>query len=233
MRKHLFYSSDPLELFMRKLLFEMENEPGSALTHFFGLLLAIAGLVLLVVFAALRGTVWHVVGFTIFGTALILLYLASTIYHFIPLTHRAKKVMQRVDHAMIYVLIAGTYTPICFVTLRGAWGWSLFGVVWGIALFGIFWKAFAKAPNHILSTGLYVVMGWLALVAFVPLRAALDAGGWFWLVLGGVCYTAGAVVFSFSHIRFHRRWFGMHEVWHFFVMAGSFCHFWLMLRYVL
>ncbi len=218
---------------MRTLLFEADNEPMSALTHFLGFLLAIAGLVLLIVFAELHGTVWHVVGFTLFGSSMVLLYGASSLYHFVPITHRAKGVMQRIDHAMIYVLIAGTYTPICFVTLRGAWGWALFGVIWGLAILGIIWKAVLRTPRPVLSTLLYISMGWLALVAFIPLRSALSIGGWFWLLLGGAAYTLGAIAFGFSHVKFHKRWFGMHEVWHILVMVGSFSHFWLMLRYVL
>jgi hemolysin III len=218
---------------MRKLLFEHENEPMSGLTHFLGFLLVIAGLVLLIVFAAKRGTVWHIVGYTVFGASMILLYLASTIYHFIPITHRAKAVMQRIDHAMIYVLIAGTYTPICFVTLRGGWGWSLFGVIWGLAILGIVWKAVGKWQNAAVSIILYLVMGWLVSIAFVPLMRGLPEGGFGWLLAGGLCYTVGAVAFGLSHIKFHPRWFGMHELWHVFVMAGSFCHFWLLLTVVL
>lgn len=209
-----------------------DNEPGSAFTHLLGFLLAIAGLVLLVVFAARQGTVWHVVGFTIFGTTLILLYLASTIYHFIPITHKAKRIMQRVDHAMIYVLIAGSYTPICFVTLRGAWGWSLFGVVWGLAILGIFWKAFGKM-HPVTSTVIYVLMGWLAVVALVPLKESLSTSALAWLFAGGIFYTVGALIFGLERFVPRTKWIGMHEVWHLFVMAGSFCHFWFVLRFVL
>jgi hemolysin III len=218
---------------VKKLLFEMENEPMSALTHFLGFLFAAAGLTLLVVIAAQRGTVWHVVGFSIFGTSMLLLYGASTAYHLIPITHRAKRVMQRIDHAMIYVLIAGTYTPICFITLRGAWGWSLFGVAWGLAALGITWKAIGKWQNKVVSTILYVVMGWLITIAFVPLLRATGWSGFWWLLAGGLAYTIGAVIFGFSHVKFHPKWFGMHEVWHLFVMAGSFCHFWFLLKYAL
>lgn len=218
---------------MKKILFESENEPLSALTHALGFLLAIAALVVLVVFAAQRGTAWHVVGFSIFGASMLLLYGASAAYHFVPVTHRAKKVLQRIDHAMIYVLIAGSYTPICFITLRGAWGWSLFGVVWGLAALGITWKAIGKWQHKIVSTVLYVAMGWLAMVAFVPLLRATGWNGLFWLLLSGACYTVGAVIFGFGHVKFHPKWFGMHEVWHLLVMAGSFFHFWFLLRYAL
>jgi hemolysin III len=209
-----------------------DNEPLSSLTHFIGALLSAAGLALLVVFAALKGTVWHVVGFTLFGASLILLYGASTLYHVLPFTSKAKAVMKRVDHAMIYVLIAGTYTPICLITLRGAWGWTLFGIIWAFATVGVFIKAFDFPIKRWVSTALYILMGWLALIAFYPLIQALSIGGIFWLVLGGVFYTAGAFIFSFDEIKLWKH-FSMHDVWHLFVMAGSFCHFWLMLRYVL
>jgi hemolysin III len=214
-----------------KSFFALDNEPLSALTHFVGFLLAITALVLLVVFAAKRGTVWHIVGFTIFGTSLILLYLASTLFHFIPVTHRAKKAFERIDHAMIYVLIAGSYTPICFVTLRGGWGWSLFGVTWGLALIGILWKLLGRMNKH-LSTLFYAVMGWLAVIAFIPLREALSPAGIAWLIGGGLFYTLGAVVYSFDYLKIN-KWLGLHDLWHLFVLAGSFCHFWLMLKYVL
>lgn len=218
---------------MKKVLFELDNEPMSGLTHFVGFLLAVAALVVLVVFASLYGTAWHVVGFSLFGATMILLYAASTLYHFFPITHAAKEVLRRIDHAMIYVLIAGSYTPICLVTLRGGWGWSLFGVIWGLAILGVVWKSVAKKPNKVLSTLLYIAMGWLAVIALVPLKSSLSVDGLWWLFLGGVFYTGGAIAFAFSHIKFHPRWFGMHEVWHLCVIAGSFSHFWLMLRFVL
>ena len=214
-----------------KFLYAYENEPVSGLTHFIGFLLAIAGLVLLVTFAARTGTVWHVIGFAVFGASMVLLYFTSSLYHFFPVTHRAKKYLQRVDHAMIFLMIAGTYTPLCLITLRGPWGWSLFGVIWALALIGIAWKAL-HTKDHWLSTVLYIVMGWLAVIAIAPLRAALQPAALWWLFSGGIFYTVGAVIFHFSHIR-HSKWLGMHEVWHVFVLAGNFCHFWLLLRYVL
>lgn len=210
-----------------------QNEPYSALTHGIGALLSIAGLVLMIVYATIHGTVWHVVGFTLFGTSLILLYSASTLYHLFPITSRAKVVMKRIDHAMIYVLIAGTYTPLCFVTLRGAWGWSLFGVIWGLAIIGVLIKAFGIRIKDWFSTLIYVLMGWLIVIAFIPLLKSLPIHGIYWLVAGGLAYTFGAVIYSFDHVPFPHKHFGMHEVWHLFVMAGSFCHFVVMFWYVL
>lgn len=215
-----------------KFLYALENEPVSGLLHFIGVLLSIAGLVLLIVFAAQKGTAWHIVGFSIFGTTLILLYVTSTLYHFFPITSKAKRVFKRIDHAMIYALIAGTYTPICLVALHGVWGWTLFGVIWAIAAAGISIKSAGVKMADWLSTLIYIAMGWCAVIAFVPLRAALSTNGFLWMYAGGVFYTIGAVIYSFGSI-WKSKWFGAHELWHMFVMAGSFCHFWLMLNYVL
>jgi len=209
-----------------------QNEPLSSLTHLIGVGLAVAALVLLIVFAALKSTAWHVVTFSIFGASMILLYLASTLYHFFCKTKKAKSFFMKLDHAMIYVLIAGTYTPICLVPLRGPWGWTLFGIVWGLAILGIVWK-FTLPMKPVLSTLLYLLMGWIALIAFVPLLEVLTGLAWLWLGLGGVLYSLGTIFYALDIIVPRTRWFGMHEVWHLFVIAGSFCHFWLMLRHVL
>lgn len=208
------------------------NEPTSSITHAVGLGLAIAGLVLLVVFGAIYGTVWHVVSFSIFGASMILAYAASTVYHLIPKTWRARKIFQKIDHAMIYVLIAGTYTPICLTVLRGGWGWSLFGVVWGIAIIGVILKATINM-NTTLSTIIYVLMGWIAVVAIYPLIKAMPLGGLFWLFLGGILYTIGVIFFALDLIVPRTRWWGMHEVFHLFVIAGTFSHFWMMFKYLL
>jgi len=201
-----------------------KNEPVSAIIHIFGILLGIAGLVLMVVFASIKATVWHVVGFSIFGASMILLYIASVLYHFIP---KARNVFLKIDHSMIYVLIAGTYTPICFVALKGAWGWSMFGVIWGLAVLGIVLKSvFLNKINDIYSTALYVLMGWLLVVAFLPLVNSIPIQGILWLVGGGISYTVGAIFYGLN-----RKWF--HEIFHIFVIIGSFCHFWLMLAYIL
>jgi hemolysin III len=217
---------------MKKLIFGLDNEPLSAITHFIGLLLSIAGLVLLVVYASLQGTAAQVVGFSIFGASLVLLYIASTVYHFIPVSSKAKKIFQKIDHCMIYILIAGTYTPMCLVTLRGGWGWSLFGIIWILAIIGVILKA-VSSMNKLTSTIFYVVMGWLAVVALIPLKSQLPFGGLVWLFIGGIFYTLGAILFSFEHKLKRRKWFSMHDLWHIFVMAGSFSHFWLMFKYVL
>jgi hemolysin III len=208
------------------------NDPISGLTHFIGALFSIAGLVLLVVFAALRGTAWHVVSFSIFGASLILLYSASTLYHWLPLKPRGREVMRKVDHMMIYVLIAGTYTPICLVAIRGGWGWSLFGSIWGLAVLGIVFKIFWMNAPRWLYTSFYIFMGWLAVIAFYPLVQAVSWGGLFWLVAGGVLYSLGAVIYGLKKPNISPN-FGFHEIFHLFVMAGSLSHFILMWRYIL
>jgi hemolysin III len=210
-----------------------DNEPTSSLLHFIAALLSIAGLVLLIIFAALKATAWHVIGFSIFGATLILLYFASTIYHFASKSKKAKKVLEKIDHAMIYVLIAGTYTPICLTALRGPLGWSILGVIWGLAALGIVFSTLGGL-NKIIETIIYVVMGWIIVFAMFPLLETIQLGGFAWLLLGGVFYTIGAVVYAIDNkFPTKSRWFTLHELFHLLVMAGSFSHFWVMLHYVM
>ncbi|MGO9240125.1 MAG: PAQR family membrane homeostasis protein TrhA [Bryobacteraceae bacterium] len=201
------------------------EEIANGVTHGIGAALSVAGLVVLVVSSALRGTAWHIVSCAVFGVSLVLLYLASTLYHALT-APRAKRVFRILDHASIYLLIAGTYTPFALVTLRGAWGWSIFGVVWGLAAAGIVFQSLAIGRRPILSTGVYILMGWVVLVAFRPLLHALPWPGFLWLLAGGGAYTAG-VVFYAAHAKF------AHAVWHLFVLAGSICHFCAVYFYVL
>ncbi len=201
------------------------GEKFNAITHLGGAVLALAGAVLLIVFAALQGDVWKVVSVAIYGFTLVSLYSLSTLYH--SLRGRAKFVLQKLDHQSIYLLIAGSYTPFCLVTLRGAWGWSLFGVVWGLALLGglqEFWSNKAR----ILSVVIYVVMGWVVIVALVPLYRALGSAGFAWLVAGGLFYTLGIAFYAIDE-----RVSWAHGVWHLFVLAGSAAHFVAIYRYVL
>ncbi len=202
------------------------EEIANSLTHGFGLLLSVAGLVVLVVLAALRGTAWHIVSCAVYGATLVTLYSASTLYHGVR-GARAKRVLRIIDHSAIYLLIAGTYTPFALVTLRGAWGWSLFGVVWGLALLGILWKIWFVDRFTVVSTTVYLLMGWLAVIAAKPLWAALPAGGIAWILAGGSCYTAGVVFFAWRKLPY------AHTVWHLFVVAGSICHFLAVLLYVI
>ncbi len=208
------------------------NEPLSSLTHFIGFLLSIAGLVLLIVFASLHRTNWHIVGFSIFGASLILLYLSSTLYHFFPLDSKAKKIFKKIDHSFIYVLIAGTYTPICLTVLRGSLGWSIFGIIWGLAVFGVVLKSSNIKISEKLSTIIYLFMGWIILIALFPLLNSVTYKGFLFLLSGGIAYSLGTVFFALDKIAPRTRWFGMHEIFHIFVLIGSFLHFWFMLKYL-
>jgi hemolysin III len=195
------------------------EEVANAISHGLGLALALAALPILVVAAAQRGGAAEVAAASLFTGTMALLYLVSTLYHALP-AGRAKAWLQRLDHAAIYLFIAGSYMPFLLGVLSGAWGWSLFGVVWGAAALGVAAKLFNRLRHPLWSTGLYVAMGWVALVAAVPLVQRMSAGGLAWLVAGGVAYTAGALVFLFdSKLRY------AHFVWHLFVVGGSTCHF--------
>jgi hemolysin III len=208
------------------------RDPVSGLTHFIGFLLSLAALVLLVTYASYQGTTWHIVAFAIFGISLILLYGASSMYHLLPLSPRGTSILRRIDHVMIFVLIAGTYTPVCLIPLRGVWGWSLFGIIWSMAIAGIFQALFWIHAPRWFSTLLYLVMGWIVIIAFYPLVQSIPFGGIMWFVLGGLCYTGGALIYALKRPNPVPGIFGFHEIWHLFVMAGSFCHFWAIFYYV-
>lgn len=195
------------------------EELANAISHGIGFLLAVASLPILVYFAALRGSAVNVVAASVFSATMIVLYLISALYHAVP-AGQAKRWLNRLDHAAIYVFIAGSYTPFVLGVLRGGWGWSLFGVVWVCAAIGVAAKLLDRLKHPLWSTGLYVAMGWIAVVAVQPMFERMAAAGLVWLLAGGLCYTAGAVVFLFdSRIRY------AHFAWHLFVMAGSTCHF--------
>lgn len=201
------------------------EELANSLTHGLGAVLSVAGLVLLVVFAARHGDAWHVVSTAIFGTTLVLLYTASTLYHSLR-GDRLKQRLQKFDHAAIFLLIAGTYTPFVLVPLRGPWGWSLFGVVWGLAVVGVALKFWFAGRFRLVSTLIYLAMGWLVMIAIKPLVAALPSGGVKLLVAGGLCYTGGAVFYLWKRLPYH------HAVWHLFVLGGSACHWAAVFCYV-
>ena len=205
----------------------------SSLTHFIAVLLSIAGLSVLVTLAAIKGTAVHIVSFSIFGAALILLYLASTIYHFLSPNHPKKDLFQIIDHSMIYILIAGTYTPLALLVLTPVWGWSIFGVIWGLAFTGIIIKVLRLQMPRWLSSFFYLLMGWLIVIAFAPLNKALPSEGIFWLVLGGVFYTIGTIFFALDSRLPKKSWWTFHDIFHIFVMLGSASHFWFMLKFAL
>ncbi len=201
------------------------EEIANTLTHGTGALLAIAGLVPLALTAAAEGGTRRVVGCSVFGVALVLLYATSTLYH--ALTHaRAKQVLRALDHSAIFLLIAGTYTPFTLVSLQGAWGWSLFGVVWGLAVLGVTLRLTQRRRPTALFLAIYLTMGWCGLVALHPLTHALAPSGFALLVAGGLAYSAGVAFYLWGRLRFH------HAIWHGFVLLGSGFHYFAVLLYV-
>lgn len=194
-------------------------------THLMGAVLAAAGAAVLIVLAAREGDPWKITSFSIYGAMLLALYSLSTLYH--STRGRVKDVFRKLDHCSIYLLIAGTYTPFTLVTLRGAWGWSLFGVIWGLAALGIAQEAWLAKGARIVSLVIYVLMGWLAVIAVSPLIDALTPAGFAWLAAGGMFYTAGIVFYAFDEKLRHG-----HGIWHLFVLAGSVSHYFAILLYV-
>ena len=211
------------------------KDPVSGFTHLGGAFLAIAGMTILIVFSAMQGKVWHVVSFSIFGAGMVLLYGASALYHLPNYSERANSVMRNLDHAMIYILIAGSFTPICLVALRNWMGWTLFGIVWAVAATGIpvqFIPQFLKKVPRWFYTGVYVSMGLLSLLVVKPLVARV---GWpfiFWIVGGGALYIIGAIIYTLKKPNFGKH-FGFHELFHIFILAGTILHYFGMLFYIL
>jgi hemolysin III len=205
-------------------------EPFNCYSHLCGAVLATAGLVVLLL--ASPDDPWRRVGFSIYGASLILLYLASTVYHWLLLPISQRKWLNRLDHVAIFLLIAGTYTPVCLVSLRGGWGWSVFGIVWGAALAGTVVKLFFRSLPRWVSASIYLGMGWTAVVAIDPLVRAFPVSALSWLLGGGLLYSIGAVVYATRRPNPFPRVFGFHEIFHLFVLAGSIAHFVFMLRYV-
>ena len=201
------------------------GEKFNAWTHLAGGVLALIGSVWLLILAAMDGDLLKIVSVAIYGFTLVLLYSTSTLYH--SVRGRAKSVMQKLDHLSIYLLIAGSYTPFCLVTLRGTWGWWMFGIVWSLAVIGMLQEIKPRSEARVLSIVIYAVMGWIVLVAVKPLLAELGNAGFIWLVAGGVFYTVGIIFFAYDQ-RF-RHW---HGIWHLFVIVGSLLHFVTILRYV-
>lgn len=202
------------------------DEIANSVTHGFGVVLSIAGLVLMIVYSSLNGNAWHVVSSSIFGSTMIFLYLASTLYHSSK-TEKAKHFYKILDHSFIYILIAGTYTPFTLVTLNGALGWTLFGIIWGLAIAGVVFKFYFVHRFKILSTAIYLLMGWLIIFAINPLLDHLPIGGVYWLIGGGLSYTFGVVFYVWHKLPFN------HSIWHLFVLGGSVCHFFAVFFYVI
>jgi hemolysin III len=200
------------------------EEIANSVSHGIGLLAAVVAFPILVTTALNRGDQAGTVGAIVFATTMVLLYLASTLFHALP-PNRAKRVFQILDHSAIYLLIAGTYTPFTLGVLRGGWGWTLFGLVWGLAVVGTVFKTLGGVRYTTFSTWVYLAMGWLVLIAIEPVWTLVPKWGLFWLVAGGIAYTAGTVFFMAERIRY------FHFVWHLFVVAGTACHFIAVLWY--
>ncbi len=209
------------------------KEPVNALTHFLGFLLSIPILIIFLKKAKEEASFVSVIAFLIFGISLLLLYGASTMYHTLNISEKGTALLRRVDHMMIFVLIAGTYTPVCLIPLRGKWGWTLLICVWTFAIAGILLKIFWLNAPRWFSTLLYVVMGWRVLIAFVPLEQAIPISGIVLLATGGIVYTIGAIIYAMKWSKLKLKYFGFHEIFHLFVMGGSALHILFMFEYVL
>lgn len=207
-------------------LYSNGEEIANSVIHGLGIVLAIAGLGVLTAFATQRGNAWHIVSCSIFATSLILMYTASTLYH--AVSHAtAKRVFRTLDHAAIYLLIAGTYTPLCLVVLRGPVGWTLFGVIWGLAIAGVVTKSVIPVKKSKWSVALYVLMGWAGAIAIRPLLHLLEPTGLVLLFMGGLAYSLGVIFYVWRGLRYH------HAIWHGFVLMGSILHFFAVLLYVI
>ena len=202
-----------------------KGERFNSISHLIGAVAALAGLVVVVVAAARQGDPWKIVSFSVYGTTLFLLYTVSTLYH--SLRGRAKRFFHKLDHYSIYFLIAGTYTPFTLVTLRGGWGWTIFGIIWGLVVLGIVLESLPQKGNRVPSLVVYVLMGWLVLVALKPLLHALPEQGFIWLLAGGLFYTGGLVFYLLDEKVRH-----FHGIWHLFVLAGSVSHYVTILFFV-
>ena len=205
--------------------YHLGEEIANSITHGIGAILSIAALSILVVFASQHKDAWRIVSFSIYGATLFLLYLTSTLYH--AFTHeKLKKFFRLMDHSCIYLLIAGTYTPPTLIAMRGAWGWTLFGLIWAMAAAGLVFKAFNMGKYQFISVVIYIIMGWLAIVAIKPMLAALPAGMFAWFLVGGLFYTFGVVFYAWEKLPYN------HAIWHLFVLGGSITHFFGILFYL-
>ena len=211
------------------------REPWNGWTHILGAVFFLVVSVFLIYAAAAHATALHTISFAIYGLTLVALYTASSLYHSLNVPDREIDMFRQLDHAMIYLLIAGTYTPLCLIVLKGPWGGILLTVNWILAGIGFALKLIVRYPPRwaiVVFFVFFILMGWSILVAWVPLVKVLPAAGVYWLVLGGLFYSAGAVILNFKNLK-NPGGFGAHEIWHLYVMAGSLCHFWLMFQYVM
>ena len=203
----------------------MLKDPASGLSHLAGAVLSVLGLVALLRVGIANHDTWQIVSFAIFGGSLILLYSASATYHLLSVSVRAEVVLRKLDHIMIFVLIAGTYTPVCLIALRGPAGYAMLAVVWSLAVAGVFFKVFCLNAPRWAYTGVYLLMGWMSLFIIVPLARAVGLRTLLWLLIGGVFYSLGAVIYGLKKPNLIPRWLGFHEIFHLFIILGSLSHF--------
>ena len=208
------------------------KEPFNTVSHGIGAIFSVVALVLLIKASINPIKPWHIVSFSIFGSGMFLLYTASTLYHWLSVSSKLEQKLRTFDLAMIHVLIASTYTPVCLIPLRGPWGWSLFGVIWGLALFGILLKLFWKNLPDWFSITFYIFMGWLSIIAIFPMVRTLEIGALIWIFIGGFFYTVGAIILGLNKPNLFPKILGAHELWHVFVILGSFSHFMCMYNYI-
>ena len=206
--------------------YSLKEEIAHSVTHGIGMLLSVIGLATLVVYSSQYGDVWHVVSSSIYGATLIALYTSSTLYHAVTVPD-LKKFLQKLDHAAIFLLIAGTYTPFTLVNLRGSWGWTLFGIVWSIAIAGMVMELIVKKRYKRISLSLYLGLGWIVMIAIEPMMSSVEMGGLILLLIGGLFYSLGVIFYVWKTLVYH------HAIWHLFVLAGSACHFFAIFYYVI
>lgn len=216
---------------MKKLIRYL-REPVNSLTHGAGAILSLVGLILLLYEAIQHGSVSQIIAFSMFGLSMVLLYTASSLYHALPVKEKTLALLQKLDHSMIYVLIAGTYTPICLLVLEGSWKWGLFITIWTLAIVGIIKKFLWMSAPRWLSTLFYLGMGWMAVILFPTLVDKLPLAFMVWISIGGLAYTFGAVIYGIKKPNPIPDWFGHHEIWHLFVLKGTFAHFWAIYWYL-
>lgn len=209
------------------------REPISSLTHLVGAFLSTIGLILLIKYSSGITNSYNTIILSVFGISSILLYSASSTYHKSTSSKKVIKVLRRVDHAMIYILIAGTYTPICLIALKGTMGTLLFLGIWILALIGIVLKMIWFDAPRWLYTGFYILMGWLSIFAIIPIIKAISLGGFIWLLSGGLFYTVGGIIYATKRPKINLKLFGFHEIFHIFIMLGSLCHYILMFKYIM
>jgi hemolysin III len=208
------------------------REPMNGFTHFIGIIFAVLATILLIEISLSPNRPYHLISFSVFGFGMILLYTTSTLYHWLKLSDTGIMKLRRADHIMIFIYIAATYTPVCIVALKGILGWGLLIAVWLVALVGVIIKIFWMNAPRWLSTFIYILMGWLAVIVIYPLINAIQIGALIWLSIGGIFYTIGAVIYALKKPDPYPGILGFHEIFHLFVLLGTFSHFWMIYRYI-